>query len=245
MQELVAIVLAAGEGRRMRSPLPKVLHHAAGRSLVDWVLAAAAGAGVERTVVVVGHGGDEVRRALAGKSGLEFAVQPEQLGTGHAVLMCRDQLRDHHGGILVLNGDTPLVRADSLAALVAARDEADAACVIGTARTAANQGLGRVLRDDQGEFVRIVEEADATPEGATIEEINTGSYVFDGGRLWAVLDRLQPDNRQAQYYLTDCAAILRQDGHRVIAGCTMDAVEAMGVNTPEQLEAVERLLADG
>ena len=243
MNSPVAIVLAAGEGRRMQSDLPKVLHTARGRRLVDWVLDAARAAGVTRMVVVVGHKADEVRAALSDQPDVSFALQAEQLGTGHAVSMCRDALSDHHGPIVVLNGDMPLIRGESIEALLDAQRQKSAACVVGTARTEANVGLGRIVRDERGEFVRIVEEIDATPEEAAIEEINTGLYAFDGPRLWDALSRVEPNNQQGQFYLTDCAEILLSDGRRVIASCSLDIKEAMGVNTPEQLAEVEASLS--
>ena len=239
----VAIVLAAGEGRRMQSDLPKVLHTAGGRRLVDWVLDAARAAGVGRLVVVVGHKSEEVRAALSDQHDVSFALQAEQLGTGHAVSMCRDGLADHDGPVVVLNGDMPLIRGGSIRALLDAQRQESAACVVGTARTEANVGLGRIIRDQGGEFVRIVEEVDATPEEAAIEEINTGLYAFDGPRLWDALCRVETNNQQAQIYLTDCAEILLSDGCRVIASCSLDIREAMGVNTLEQLDEVEASLS--
>jgi len=239
----VAIVLAAGEGRRMNSDLPKVLHVAAGRPLVGWVLDAARDAGIGRLVVVVGHKANQVQAALSEQADVSFAVQSEQLGTGHAVLMCRDVLSDHPGPIVVLNGDMPLIRSESIRSLLDAQRDESAACVVGTARTESNAGLGRIVRDERGEFLRIVEEVDATQEEAAIEEINTGLYAFDGTLLWQALSRVEPNNRQGQYYLTDCAEILMAEGHRVVASCSLDINEAMGVNTPEQLAEVETALS--
>ena len=239
----VAIVLAAGEGRRMNSDLPKVLHVAAGRPLVGWVLDAARDAGIGRLVVVVGHKANQVQAALSEQADVSFAVQSEQLGTGHAVLMCRDVLSDHDGPIVVLNGDMPLIRSESIRSLLDAQRDESAACVVGTARTESNAGLGRIVRDERGEFLRIVEEVDATQEEAAIEEINTGLYAFDGTLLWQALSRVEPNNRQGQYYLTDCAEILMAEGHRVVASCSLDINEAMGVNTPEQLAEVETALS--
>ncbi len=227
----------------MRSDLPKVLHIACGRTLVDHVLDAARAAGVCRLVVVVGHKADEVRTALSGHADVEFALQSEQLGTGHAVAMCRDCLAEHAGPVVVLNGDTPLIRGESIRTLLDIQRTEQAACVIGTARTEANQGLGRIVRNETGEFERIVEEVDATPEEVAIREINTGCYAFDGIRLWDALARVAPNNRQGQYYLTDCAAILLADGQRVVASATLEIFEALGVNSPGQLADVEAALS--
>ncbi len=227
----------------MNSDLPKVLHVAAGRPLVGWVLDAARDAGIGRLVVVVGHKANQVQAALSEQADVSFAVQSEQLGTGHAVLMCRDVLSDHDGPIVVLNGDMPLIRSESIRSLLDAQRDESAACVVGTARTESNAGLGRIVRDERGEFLRIVEEVDATQEEAAIEEINTGLYAFDGTLLWQALSRVEPNNRQGQYYLTDCAEILMAEGHRVVASCSLDINEAMGVNTPEQLAEVETALS--
>ena len=226
----------------MDSDLPKVLHSAAGRPLVEWVLDAARVAGIGRLVVVVGHKAQQVRDALSGHGDVSFAMQSEQLGTGHAVMMCQDVLKDHDGSIAILNGDMPLIRGESIRSLLDARRAESAACVVGTARTQSNAGLGRIVRDEAGEFLRIVEEVDATPAEAAIEEINTGLYAFDGPLLWESLSRVEPNNRQGQYYLTDCAQILLSEGHRVVASCSLEISEAMGVNTLDQLSEVDAAL---
>jgi bifunctional UDP-N-acetylglucosamine pyrophosphorylase/glucosamine-1-phosphate N-acetyltransferase len=229
----------------MKSDVPKVLHEIGGRPMIEFVLDAVRGAGVERTIVVVGFQADAVTKSLAHHTDLEFALQAEQQGTGHAVKMCAEQLAEHTGPVLVLSGDTPLLKGSSLAALLSEQKKHSAACVVGTAKTKANAGLGRIVRDDtSGEFLRIVEEKDATPEEQTIQEINTGCYAFDCRSLLAALSEIRPDNNQAEYYLTDCAAILKQQGRNVIASATLKMIEAMGVNTPDQLAEVERILAN-
>ncbi|GAB4143705.1 MAG: NTP transferase domain-containing protein [Planctomycetaceae bacterium] len=242
MNDPVAVILAAGKGTRMKSPLPKVLHKIHGRPMVEYVLDAARDAGVRRIVIVVGHEADRVQEALAGQRDIEFALQSEQLGTGHAVMMCKQQLLGHQGPVLVLAGDTPLLKANSLSGLIEELRAENAACVIGTAVTDANQGLGRVVRDSQNQFVKIVEQKDATSEEAEIREINTGCYAFDCQLLLGALDKIRPANQQAEYYLTDCPAILKEEGHRVLAARRFDIREAMGVNTPEQLAEVASLL---
>ncbi|MBS0263953.1 MAG: NTP transferase domain-containing protein, partial [Planctomycetes bacterium] len=147
MASPVAVILAAGKSTRMKSALPKVLHEVSGRPLVEYVLDAARGAGVSRSVVIVGHAAEQVRQALSGQPGVEFALQAEQKGTGHAVMMCRDQLRDHDGPVMILMGDAPLVRPESFQALLDVFQSEKAACVIGTAETEHNHGLGRIVRD--------------------------------------------------------------------------------------------------
>jgi bifunctional UDP-N-acetylglucosamine pyrophosphorylase/glucosamine-1-phosphate N-acetyltransferase len=242
MPETVAVILVAGQSKRMKSEIPKVLHPACGRPLVEYVLDAARQAGAGRLVLVIGHQAEMVRSVLAHHPDVEFAVQSERLGTGHAVMCAREQLEGHAGPVLVLAGDTPLLRGASLARLVQVLRDVEAACVIGTAVTENNAGLGRIVRDAAGEFVRIVEHKDAAPEELKITEINTGCLVFDGRALFDALDRVKPDNAQGEYYLTDCAEILVQLGKRVVASCTLDIQEAMGVNTQEQLAEAEKVL---
>ncbi len=239
-----AVILAAGKSTRMKSDLPKVLHSVGGKPMIEHVLDAARAAGVGRIIVVVGHQAERVRAALAGHTDVEFALQSEQKGTGHAVMMCADALARHDGPVMILAGDTPLLRGESLRALLDEYQNRNAACVIGTAVTDANQGYGRVVRNAQGEFVKIVEQKDANPDELAIREINTGCYVFDCRLLFSALSRVRTDNRQGEYYLTDCPAILMDDGCTVVAADRLDIIEAKGVNTPEQLADVERTLRE-
>ncbi|MFH5805891.1 NTP transferase domain-containing protein [Alienimonas sp. DA493] len=238
-----AVILAAGKGTRMNSELPKVAHEAAGKPLVRHVVDAARAAGCDKLIVVVGYGGDFVKGLLTNEPGVEFAIQTEQKGTGHAVLMAEPNLRDHAGPVLVLYGDMPLVTPSSLKALLDARESADAACVVGSAVTENNKGLGRVIRDADGTFLRIVEEKDANDEERAVTEINTGCYAFAGPALLSSLAELSPNNAQGEYYLTDCPAILKARGETVTAEAALTIEEALGVNTPEQLAEVERVLA--
>ena len=238
-----AVILAAGKGTRMNSELPKVAHEAAGKPLVRHVIDAAREAGCDRLIVVVGYGGDFVKGLLMNEPGVEFAIQTEQQGTGHAVLMAEPNLRAHAGPVLVLYGDMPLVTAGALKKLLDARAEADAACVVGSAVTENNHGLGRVIRDADGNFLRIVEEKDATDAERTVTEINTGCYAFAGPALLSSLAELTPNNAQGEYYLTDCPAILKARGETVAAEAALTIEEALGVNTPDQLAEVERALA--
>lgn len=242
MNKPVAVILAAGKSTRMKSATPKVIHEIFGRPMIDYVLEAARDAGVSRMVVVVGHEADRVKAALSHHSDVEFALQSEQHGTGHAVMMCRDQLADHDGPVLVLAGDTPLLRVETLQGLLEEQREHKAGCVIGTAVTAANKGLGRIVRDASGEFEAIVEQKDATPEQQAIQEINTACYVFDNQPLLSVLARLKTNNTQGEYYLTDGPALMKSDGLPVRASQKFDILEAMGVNTRVQLAEVRKAL---
>src|SRR6516162_1902353 len=151
----VSVILFRSKSTRMKSALPKVLHEVCGRPMIEYVLDAARAAGVTRQVVIVGHAAEQVKAALAGHSDVEFALQAEQKGTGHAVMMCRDNLSGHDGPVLVLTGDAPLMRPESFQALLNEFHSEKAACVIGTAETERNQGLGRIVRDKAGEFLKI------------------------------------------------------------------------------------------
>lgn len=242
MSERLAIILAAGKSTRMKSDLPKVLHEIHGKPMIDYVLDAVRGAGVTKIVVVVGHQAERVQESLSAHTDLEFALQTEQLGTGHAVMSCREQLDGHDGPVLVLAGDTPLLQASSLEGLISELIDNQASAVIGTADTENNQGLGRIVRDDEGNFERIVEQKDATESEQKITEINTGCYAFDAKSLLRALDQLQPENAQSEYYLTDCPGIMQVCGETVIASCLFTIQEAMGVNTQEQLAEVSTVI---
>jgi bifunctional UDP-N-acetylglucosamine pyrophosphorylase/glucosamine-1-phosphate N-acetyltransferase len=231
----LAVVLAAGKSTRMKSATPKVLHRICGRMMIEYVLDAARSAGATQLVVVVGHRSDMVRDALSGYEDVVFAEQTEQKGTGHAVMVCEPFLSDHEGSTLILAGDTPLLQGTSLSALLSARISAGAACVVGTADTQNNDGLGRVVRDDQGRFLGIVEQKDATEEQRRITEINTGCYAFATQELLEALRHIRPNNVQAEYYLTDCPKILMDQGNEVTASCSLTIEEALGVNTRVQL----------
>ncbi len=244
MSQPIAVILAAGKSTRMKSALPKVIHPIFGRAMMEYVLDAAREAGVGRMVIVVGHEAERVKSTLKHHSDVDFALQSEQHGTGHAVMVCREQLANHKGPVLVLAGDTPLLRAESLTGLLTEQSAHGAGCVIGTAITEANHGLGRIVRDREGEFTAIVEQKDATPEQQLIQEINTGCYAFDCQSLLSVLTRLKTNNTQSEYYLTDCPAIMKSEGQPVRASRLFAIQEAMGVNTRVQLAAVRKVIHD-
>lgn len=238
----VAVVLAAGKSTRMKSDVPKVLHRVCGRQMIDFVLDAARAAGAQRLIVVVGHQANMVREALAGHSDVVFAEQTEQKGTGHAVLMCEPHLQNHAGAVLILAGDTPLLQGSSLKALLDLQQSDNAACVIGSADTVRNDGLGRIVRDPAGSFQCIVEQKDATEAQRRITEINTGCYAFNAPLLLQSLHQVRPNNVQSEYYLTDCPKILMDLGHKVTARCSLTIEEALGVNTRAQLAEVRQTI---
>lgn len=239
MDEATAVVMAAGMGTRMKSDLPKVLCSVLGRPMIEFVLDALSAGGVERVVAVVGYRADDVRAALAGRTGVEFALQTERLGTGHAVKMARQHLTGHDGPVLVVAGDSPLLQAESVRTLLDYFRQQRPACLLGTLHKPNPAGLGRIVRDGAGQFVGIVEERDATPDQRQITEVNMSTYVFDCRELLHALDQLTNDNRQKEYYLTDCPGILRREGKRVEALPILKACEALSINTPEELAEVE------
>jgi len=235
-----AIVLAAGKGTRMKSDLPKVLFEVCGRPMIHFVIDALAAAGVERIIVVVGYRAELVRQTLAQRAHVVFVDQTEQLGTGHAVMMCRDQLQGHQGAVLVVTGDSPLIQVDSIRSLLSEFDCHHAACVMGTLHKPDPTGLGRIVRDADGKFQGIVEEKDASPAQKAITEVNMSTYVFAAPRLLQALDQLTDQNRQREYYITDCPGILKREGYEVRALPILKACESLSINTVEELQAVER-----
>lgn len=233
----------------MRSETPKVLCEALGRPLVEYVLDALADAGVGEAAVVVGYRADDVRSALAGRTrpALEFFLQDPQFGTGHAVQCARPALEraareKENGSVVIVAGDSPMLQSESVARLIAERERRGLACLLGTLVKDDPKGLGRIVRDEAGQFLGIVEERDATAEQRLIQEVNMSLYVFDAGRLLFALDRLKNDNSQSEYYVTDCPAILREAGDQVDALACLKPVEAFSVNTPEELAIVEERL---
>jgi bifunctional UDP-N-acetylglucosamine pyrophosphorylase/glucosamine-1-phosphate N-acetyltransferase/UDP-N-acetylglucosamine pyrophosphorylase len=237
--EQMAVILAAGKGTRMASDLPKVLVPVCGRPMIRYVIDAVRTASIERILAVVGYRSDLVRADLAGERGVEFVEQTEQLGTGHAVMMCRDQIAGHVGPVLILAGDSPLVQATSLRALLAEFVARQPACLIGTAHKADPAGLGRIVRGPAGEFAAIVEEKDASPEERRITEVNLSTYVFRPDALLSALERLTANNVQGEYYLTDCPGVLKAAGEQVIALPVLQSCETLSINNPAELAAVE------
>ncbi|MER5338005.1 bifunctional UDP-N-acetylglucosamine diphosphorylase/glucosamine-1-phosphate N-acetyltransferase GlmU [Micromonospora sp. NPDC002717] len=239
------VVLAAGEGKRMKSALPKVLHPLLGRTLVGHVLAAAAPLAADRTVVVVGHGADQVRAHLAEIAPQATPVlQAEQLGTGHAVRIALDAAPDATGTVVVINGDVPLLRPETVAALVEAHEGVGAAATVLAAEVPDPTGLGRIVRDADGRLEQIVEERDATPAQRAVREINAGIYAFDAARLRDALGKLSTDNDQGEEYLTDVFGLLVSAGEPVAVHVAADHVETLGCNDRVELAALRRLLRD-
>ena len=242
---VAVIVLAAGEGTRMKSRIPKVLHTLCGRSLLGHALAAAGELDPQRLVVVAGHGRDEVGAEAARHApDVSVVVQERLAGTGHAVRMVTEALGVMPGIVVVTYADMPLLRAQTLAGLVREHAAAGNAVTVLTARAGDPSGYGRIVRDDGGSLAEIVEDADATPEQRAIDEINSGCYAFDGALLADAVKRVATANAQGQEYLTDVVAIMRGDGHRVGAVLAADPAEIQGVNDRVQLAGARRAYND-
>ncbi len=250
---LCAVVLAAGEGTRMRSERPKPLHRLCGRSMVLHVLHAVAAINPERAVVVVGHGAERVTKAVGEQPPvdlpIDFVEQRVQRGTGDAVLVALtafpdDEDLDDAGDIIVLPGDTPLLRAPTLAALVRTHRGASAAATVLTACIPDPTGYGRIVRGRDGRVARIVEQADANEEELAVDEINTSIYVFRRSVLAPALRRLNPANAQGEFYLTDTISVLHDAGYPVTSMVVDDPMEAAGVNDRAQLAVAEAELRD-
>lgn len=238
VEDVVALILAAGHGKRMRSGLLKVLHPVAGRSMVEHVLETARAAGIGRAVVVIGHQGEKVRAALQDR--VEYVHQEEQLGTGHAVLMARDVL--HEEVVLVLYGDTPLLQADTLKDLLAQHRKSGAAATVVTTQLDDPSGYGRILRNPRGEIEGIVEEKNATAEQKRLREVNTGIVCYRREPLFHLLPQVKKDEVSGEYYLTDVVSLLLRAGEKVETYFVQDRSQVLGVNTRIELAEVEKIL---
>jgi bifunctional UDP-N-acetylglucosamine pyrophosphorylase/glucosamine-1-phosphate N-acetyltransferase len=241
MSDLHVVILAAGKGTRMKSDRPKVLHEIAGRSLIDRVLAAADGLTPATTTIVVGHGAEDVKEALGSRPGRHFVVQEPQLGTGHALLQTAPVLGGKQGTVVLLSGDVPLLRQQTLEDLVHTHTEAGAAATVLTAVVDRPYGYGRIVRT-QGRITRIVEERDASPAQRSIHEINSGIYAFDVEPLFDSLDKIGADNAQNEYYLPDLVSIFRRRRRVVTTFTIPDAVEIRGINSRTELAEVSAMV---
>jgi bifunctional UDP-N-acetylglucosamine pyrophosphorylase/glucosamine-1-phosphate N-acetyltransferase len=245
---LDVLILAAGLGTRMRSEKAKVLHNLGGRPLIAHVCHTATALEPRRIYVVVGHQADAVAEAVQeelGRDQVEFVQQDEQRGTGHAVMAARNELLDADSTLLILSGDVPLVRAETLAALVHQHRTyrgRGADCTVLSVRLEDPSGYGRIVRDADGRFKRIVEHKDASSEEKAINEINAGIYCVETKVLFPALARVEPANAQGEYYITDVPGLLRSDGGIVAVNLHTDAREVSGINTRVDLAEFERLV---
>ncbi len=236
-----ALILAAGKGTRMKSDKAKVLHMLNGKPLLYYSLAAAKSAGAEKIVAVIGHQADKVREEFS-ESGCIFVEQKPQLGTGHAVLQAKDVLADYNGLTVILCGDVPLLRASTIKSLVDNHLTAKAIVSVLTTIPPPPHAYGRIVKDDKGNVLKIVEHKDATEDEKKIGEINTGIYCVDTKFLFYALGKITNDNQQHEYYLTDIVEIACLDGQKVKSFIASDYIEVMGINTLEELARAEKHL---
>lgn len=240
MSDLVTVILAAGKGTRMKSKLPKVLHKAGGKAMVQHVLDAAIAAGAKRNIIITGFGGDMVRAAVGDKA--EYAEQREQLGTGHAVMQAETLLADENGTVMVLCGDTPLLTGDLLKKLYDEHKKAQAKATVLTAIMPDATGYGRIIRKSSGEVLKIVEHKDATAEERQVKEVNSGIYCFEMKALFSSLKKVTNDNAQGEYYLPDVLEILQKQGEKIWAVAADDYESTLGINSRLQLAGAEKIL---
>ena len=235
---LETIILAAGKGTRMRSKLPKVLHKVGGKAMLQHVVDAAKGAGSEREVVVIGSGAQLVEQTI---SGVEFVMQEEQLGTGHAVLSAKKNFEKSTGTVLILCGDTPLLTNELLKKFTAAHEDSKCAATVLTAKMPDATGYGRIIRDLDGSLEKIVEEKDANEFEKKINEVNAGVYCFDVQKLFGALEKIGNNNSQGEYYLPDALTILKDAGEKIGAFRANYADETLGINSRVQLAAADKI----
>lgn len=236
---LKAVILAAGQGTRMKSKLPKVVHKVMGKCMVEHAITAAKEAGADEICVVVGHGADIVKSQI--QSEVTFVIQDKQLGTGHAV-KCAKEFIGTEGETMILFGDTPLITGDTLDRLVKTHRFTGNAITVLSACIENPTGYGRIIRDLDGTFVKSVEHKDATEEERQCNEVNSGMYVFDSAQLYTALDELKNDNAQGEYYLPDTLMIIRDRGYNVDAMVVEDPTEIEGVNSRVQLAHAEDVM---
>ena len=233
------IILAAGKGTRMKSKLPKVLHKVCGKEMLRHVIDAAKSAGSTREVAVIGNGAELVQEKI---SGVEFVLQSEQLGTGHAVLCAKEKFSKSKGSLMILCGDTPLITADLLKKLSDAHEKSKAAATVLTAEMPDATGYGRIIREEDGSFKKIVEHKDATDSEKNIREVNAGIYCFDVQKLFSALAEVKNENSQGEYYLPDALTILKNSGEKISVYEADDFTLTLGINSRVQLAEAETIL---
>jgi len=240
MTELYSIVLAAGQGTRMKSNLPKVLHQVGGKPMISHIVEVLQEIKMNEIVLVVGHKSEQIAEYLGDQ--VQYVKQEEQLGTAHAVMQAQAVLANKKGTTLVMMGDAPLITKETLHTLIEVHHRKNAAATILTTEINPPTGYGRIIRNNQGEVIKIVEEKDASLEEKSIKEINTGTYCFDNEKLFKALTKVNNDNEQNEYYLTDLIEILRSQGEIVSAYQAVDYTETIGINDRIGLAKAEKIL---
>jgi UDP-N-acetylglucosamine pyrophosphorylase len=233
--------MAAGKGKRMKSDLAKVLHQLNNRPMVHYVIDLAKKVGSDKIILVVGHQKEKVIEACNNLE-VQFAVQQQQLGTGHAVGITENLLKDYQGDILVLSGDVPLLKVETIKNLIEKHHQSGAIVTLLTAEIDDPLGYGRIIRNQDGSIFRIVEHQDATPDELKIKEINVGIYIFKKDELFQTLKLIKNDNVQGEYYLPDVVKIYVERKEKVVPVLTSDLNETRGINTLDQLKLAETIL---
>ncbi len=239
---LAVAILAAGKGKRMKSPLPKVLHEVGGKPMLLHVTDLSKAIKADRIIAIIGHGRELVEKTLAGRN-VDTVVQEEQLGTGHAILQTEPLLKDFDGDLMVLSGDVPLLQKDSLEKLLDTHYSTGAGATLMTARFDDPSGYGRIVRDKEGFLDKIVEHKDCNPEELAIDEINAGIYIFDAQTLFRSLKLIDNDNSQGEYYLPDALNHFPDFDLSIALELLDDPVEITGINTKEQLIEINRIFS--
>jgi len=244
-QRLAVVILAAGKGKRMNNPeMAKVMYDIQGKPMIEYVIELAGKLQAHRIVTIVGWQKQAVIDYFSVKTpGVEFIEQTEQLGTGHAVQQTTEALKDFEGDVLVLSGDVPLLTEKTAKALIGYHRASNAAATILTAEMSDPSGYGRIIHNEDGSVKKIVEHKDAAKKDLAINEINSGIYVFEKQKLFDCLPALQPNNAQAEYYLTDVFEIFWKNNWRVSAVKAIDPIEVMGINNTEQLDQARDVMA--
>lgn len=235
------IVLAAGMGKRMKSGRPKILHPILGSPMLGFVLDAVMESVPERVVVVVGHGAEDVKKAIPSDR-VQYVIQPEQLGTGHAVMCAEEALRGFKGDVVIMNGDFPLIRSETINGFIENHGKSNAALTVLTTVLDNSEGYGRIVRNENGDIIKIVEEKDASIGEKNIKEINSGAYCVESGFLWDALKQVNAENRQREYYLPDIVGIASRSGKKINGFVISESEEVLGVNNRAELADAERVI---
>jgi bifunctional UDP-N-acetylglucosamine pyrophosphorylase/glucosamine-1-phosphate N-acetyltransferase len=242
MAERVAVILAAGVSKRMNTQHPKVLHEVCGRPMLAYVLDACREVGAAKIYAVVGFGAEQVKQRFSGEDDIVWVRQNEQLGTAHAVLCCKEHLKDFEGEMLVVCGDGPLIRVETLKILIEKHRAEQAAVTLATAVLGDPSGYGRIVRDVYGNIQGIVEDSDCSREQLAIKEVNPSYYLFNSRALFEAIEKVQPDNVKKEYYLTDVLSLIIATGHKVVAVTAVQSEEAVGVNSRAQLSVASKIM---
>jgi len=241
-----AVILAAGKGTRMKSDKPKVLHNLAGSPMIEYVLDATKNSGIKKITLVIGFKKEEVIQAVEkwakphSELQIDFCVQEEQLGTGHALKVAEMQLKNNIPYLLVMLGDVPLVKSETLQKAAQEIESREAAALVITTKLDDPTGYGRILRDEDGILKGIKEQADASESEKQIKEVNTGIFIFDNRKVWNFVHQLKSANAQEEYYLTDIIELLNQSGETVLAYTAEDSKQFLGINSVENLKEIEK-----